>query len=498
MRSYWLVAVVLGGCTAIDIGSVEQEVAGTAVVSLTFDDTFADQQLAVDMLDARGMRGTFYVNSGRVNSSSFLTRSQLLGWQSTGHEIGGHTIGHLNLPMLEPDEARRQVCNDRVALLGMGFAVTSFAYPFGASDAVTEQIAEDCNYNSARGVGDADNPIPPLDPYNLHTPPSVKPDTTLEDLQGYVIAAEPEGLWVPLVFHHICDGCSTIGVSPATLAAFLDWLAASGNQVLTVDEVMGGVVQPPVPVNLASNPSLELDAEGDAVPDCWQRGGTGTSTATYTLTNNAHHGVVAQRIDVTSVGPGAARRLVTRQDTGTCAPVALPGHTYRTTAFYIANAQPRFTAYYRASGTWTFWAQSPFLPASAGYVSATYTTPPLPANANAISVGLSLYSVGSITMDDFNLVDIDVTPPTAAVSSPAPNAHVTGIAPIVAAVSDAYGVTRVRFYLDGVQLGTRTVTPFRWNWNTATASKGPHTVAVQAEDAAGNATRSPNVPVIVD
>jgi hypothetical protein len=390
----------------------------------------------------------------------------------------------------------------RVALLGMGLAVTSFAYPFGASNAVAEQIVGECGYNSARGVGDVNNPIPPLDPFDLHTPPSVKPETTLVQLQGYVTAAEPSGRWVPIVFHHVCDGCSTIGVSPATLDAFLDWLEANGKVVRTVDEVMGGDVQPGVPsgsANLLSNPSLEDDANGDAVPDCWQRGGTGTSTATYTLTSTAHDGAVAQRIAVTSLTAGAARRLVSKQDTGACAPAAQPGHTYRVSAFYLANVQPRFTIYYRAGGVWTFWTQSPLLPSSTSYVAASFVTPPLPAGASAISVGLSLYSVGSITMDQFALVDgADTTRPTAAVSSPGAGTHVTEVAPIVAATSDNVGVVRVRFYLDGAQLGTRTVVPFKWNWNTATTTKGAHTVAVQAEDAAGNATRSPTVPVTVD
>jgi hypothetical protein len=95
------------------------------------------------------------------------------------------------------------------------------------------------------------------------------------------------------------------------------------------------------------------------------------------------------------------------------------------------------------------------------------------------------------------LVTIDTMPPTAAVASPANGATVSGIAPIVATVSDPIGVTRVRFYLDGVQLGTRIVTPFKWNWNTAGVTPGTHQVAVQAEDAAGNATRSASVTVIV-
>jgi peptidoglycan/xylan/chitin deacetylase (PgdA/CDA1 family) len=491
--------VVLGGC-ALEISSIEEQVTATAVVSLTFDDTFADQQLAVDLLDDHGMPGTFYINSGRLNGGGFLSTSQVLAWQAQGHEIGGHTKNHLNLTTLDPDEARRQVCDDRVALLAAGFAVTSFAYPFGGSNALAEQIAEECGYNSARGVGGARNPIPPINLYDIRTPPSVKPETTLADLQGYVTAAEPAGEWVPLVFHHVCsNGCAN-GVSPATLAAFLDWLDANGKQVLTVDEVIGGNIEPGVPgppANMLSNPSLEVDANGDAVPDCWQRGGTGTSTVTFTLTGNAHDGAVAQRMDVTSFTSGA-RRLVSRQDTGACAPPATPGRTYRVSAFYLANVQSRFTVYYRANGTWTYFGESPLLPSSASYRAASYVTPVLPAGANAISVGLSLYSVGSITMDDFTLVEVDTTLPTAAVSSPASGAHVSGITPIVASTSDNVGVVRVRFYLDSTQLGTRTITPFRWNWNTATATPGSHTVAVQAEDAAGNVRRSPNVPVIVD
>ncbi len=55
----------------------------------------------------------------------------------------------------------------------------------------------------------------------------------------------------------------------------------------------------------------------------------------------------------------------------------------------------------------------------------------------------------------------------------------------------------MRFYLDGVQLGSRTVTPHRWKWDTRTTADGPHTVRVQAEDAAGNTTSSQTITVTV-
>jgi peptidoglycan/xylan/chitin deacetylase (PgdA/CDA1 family) len=240
------VTAVLAGCSLGDGPSDDggAEIDGV-VVSLTFDDTFDDQQAAIDLLDERGMRGTFYVDSARIGSSQALSASQLLDLQSDGHEIAGHTIDHVNLSMIEPAEQRRQVCDDRVTLMDMGFEVTSFAYPFGAADAMTPQIVAECGYNSARDIGGMSNPVPPPDPYVIRTAPSVKAETTADDLEGYVAAAEPDG-WVPIVFHHVCDGCSTIGIAPAVLEDFLDRLEARGTQVLTVDEVIGGDMQPAV------------------------------------------------------------------------------------------------------------------------------------------------------------------------------------------------------------------------------------------------------------
>jgi hypothetical protein len=163
--------------------------------------------------------------------------------------------------------------------------------------------------------------------------------------------------------------------------------------------------EPPPASNLVRNPSLETDADGNQVPDCWQRGGYGTSSATYSLVSDASDGSVAQRIAITSWSSGG-RRLITAQDLGTCAPSVIAGHAYTMTAFYKATTQPRFSVYYRTtSGAWVWFAQSSLLPTSSTYRQATYTTPPMPADATAISFGLTIFDVGSVTMDQFTLVD---------------------------------------------------------------------------------------------
>ncbi|HEY5935431.1 MAG TPA: polysaccharide deacetylase family protein, partial [Kofleriaceae bacterium] len=522
-----LIAVVAVACStpADDLEVVEQHaVAGTTVVSLTFDDTFADNFQVGAITEARGMRATFFVNSGRIGQSGSLTLEQLQTLEDSGHEIAGHTISHANLGTLEADEVRRHVCNDRVALIDLGFRVTSFAYPFSSHNATVRQVVADCGYNSARLVGGLamptscsgcpyGNPMPPPDAYQVRTNDSVKQDTTLDRLKLYVTQAEQNGGgWVPIVFHHVCSGCDSLSVTPATLAAFLDWLALrapAGTVVATVDEVIGGTVKPGVdgpPVtpppsggNLLQNASLETDANSDQIPDCWQRGASGTNAATYTLTSNAYAGTRAQRIDVTSFTSGA-RRLVSRQDLGTCAPPATPGRQYTVTARYIATSQPLFSIYYRtSSGGWVWFAQSPRLSTSSTYALGSYTTPPLPAGAVAISAGLSIAGVGSLTMDAFTLADAtgDTTPPTVALTSPADGATVTGTVVLSADAADAGGITRVELFANGALVATEVEAPYSLDWDTTPYAGQTLTLAARAFDATGNSTTSASRQVSV-
>ena len=90
------------------------------------------------------------------------------------------------------------------------------------------------------------------------------------------------------------------------------------------------------------------------------------------------------------------------------------------------------------------------------------------------------------------------SPPTVAVSAPAPGANVSGTIPVSANASDDVGVVGVQFTLDGANLGTEdTSAPYSVNWNTTTASNGPHALRAVARDAAGHSTTSAAVGVTV-
>ena len=473
------------------------------------------------------MNGTFYIISGRVGTPGYLSLSDLQTLASGGNEIGDHTVSHLNLTNVDPDEAARQVCDARTQLMSWGFHIWDFAYPQGGTNSQLEQIVRNCNLNSARIVSNIVSPgacdgcpyaetIPPRDPYAIATPDAVKSDWSLADIQTLVTQAQQHGGgWVPIVFHKICNGCDAESIAPSTLNTFLDWLGAQqGVTVKTVHQVVGGPELPPVSGpsppppsgDMIKNASLETDANANGVPDCWTVGGSGSNSFTAQTSGSAHSGSVAEQITISSFSSGD-RRLTMTQDLGQCAPPASPGDRYSASAFVKGSGSMRWVAYYRTSqGIWQYWTQSADISGSSSYASTTWTTPPLPAGAVSISVGISLRSVGTFTADDFGLVDAtpsDHTPPVVSISAPVAGANVSGTVPIDVVATDDVGVASVRFFLDGVSLGSKTAatvaggSTYRWNWNTAGVASGSHTLTVVATDAAGNQTTSQPVSVTI-
>ena len=232
---------------------------GRTVVSLTFDDGWADQYTnARSILAARGMRATFYVNSNRISTLGFLTWAQLEALRTDGHEIGGHTLDHVDITKVSEEEARRQVGDDRAALLERGFDVQSFAYPFGEYNAIARSILHECGYASGRrawGLRDLDavrhdsrlaaGSIRPADRYVIPTA-CVRSSTPLATLQDRIVRAENgDGhSWLPLVLHRVSgdSGDSLASISPTTLDALLAWLQgreANGTVVRPICEVVG-------------------------------------------------------------------------------------------------------------------------------------------------------------------------------------------------------------------------------------------------------------------
>jgi peptidoglycan/xylan/chitin deacetylase (PgdA/CDA1 family) len=420
---------------------------GQTVVSITFDDGWASAATAAEMMTAHGLTGTFYVNSGTIGRPNYLSLADLKSIAAAGHEVGGHSLTHPDLAELPGDEARRQLCDDRKTLLGWGFAVRNFAYPFGSANPEIEHMVRACGYNSARSldelrpqqVEDPQNPkscqlceltetVPPEDPMNTRAPREVEGDGTTAFLEGQVEAAMAVGGWLPLTFHKLCTtdctdasnqlpDSASVATPQVEFEDFVSWLATQQAQgsvlVRTVGDVIGGPVQPavagpvapPAPPGTNGVANSALNEPGpDGVPACWTHGGFGTNSPEFSLVPDAHSGATASRLVMRDYVDGDAKLLQT-MDLGTCAPAVTPGGTYTIQASYTATVPTAFSVQYRlARGVWVYGVTSPQFAPATQFTAARWTLPPIPEGVTAVSFGLTLTQNGELVSDDYSLI----------------------------------------------------------------------------------------------
>lgn len=402
----------------------------TTFVSVTFDDTDADQLNAREALALAGIHATFFVNSTRIGSTSpdqpaYLTLAQLRSLQTDGHEIGGHTLQHVDLTLLSADEVLREICDDRARLLALGLQVQSFAYPFGAWNDDVARAAASCGYRGARALDHAGAPwpssAPPLKPFAIPTASPFVATTSLEKMQAAVTEVEQKGGgWVPVIVHHVCsDGCSSIAVAPETLGAFVQWLAARaprGTVARTVRQMIGGGVAPaPLPAptlappsgpNLLPNSSFEDFSHGPLRPACWLLGDTGHETAHWS-TIPGYTGATALMLSPGE--PVRANRRIKLMPVAGCAPSASPGAQLYFSAWYKSDVPLRINAAVRnLRGFWaTSWALSASIPPSPdAWALATWALPKIPAEHDALTVNVRLEKDdGFMALDELSLTE---------------------------------------------------------------------------------------------
>jgi hypothetical protein len=160
-----------------------------------------------------------------------------------------------------------------------------------------------------------------------------------------------------------------------------------------------------------TNPGLEaLDANG--FPSCWEQSGFGDNTFTFGPTADAHSGARAMRIAITRLTSGD-RKAMMREDTQ-CAPRVTIGHQYDLSVWYKSTTAANAVTLFRHDTKlgWQYWLDPATLPATSTWLRKVVRTPPIPANTDQITWGVSIYSTGTLTTDDYSMVDVSAPTPT--------------------------------------------------------------------------------------
>lgn len=148
------------------------------VFGITFDDGYRNvHHNAMPVLAQLGFTATNYFvarqfggsnvwdHAQGVPPSPLMTVDEMREWAAAGNEVGSHTLDHVHLPQLDPDEARRQISASRLELEdALDGPVTAFCYPYGEYNETLMAMARDAGYDNAtltkRGVANAqDDPM---------------------------------------------------------------------------------------------------------------------------------------------------------------------------------------------------------------------------------------------------------------------------------------------------------------------------------------------------
>jgi peptidoglycan/xylan/chitin deacetylase (PgdA/CDA1 family) len=116
-----------------------------AGILLAFDDAYDEVwESNFDLFDRYNARVTFFVQGEyRSFCNAALER---------GHEVGYHTLNHLNLPKVSRDVFFEEVFYQADVFRNSGVPITSFAYPFGLSEPwMHEELLK--HYKILRGYG---------------------------------------------------------------------------------------------------------------------------------------------------------------------------------------------------------------------------------------------------------------------------------------------------------------------------------------------------------
>ncbi|WP_343997681.1 galactose oxidase-like domain-containing protein [Streptomyces thermocarboxydovorans] len=176
--------------------------------------------------------------------------------------------------------------------------------------------------------------------------------------------------------------------------------------------------QPASAANLVKNPGFETAGAGD-MPYCWSKSGWGDNDFTFTVTDDAHTGDKAMKVELTRRVDGDRKALIT--ESAECAPVVSPGRQYDLSLWYKSTTPDTSVTLFRHDATagWQYWTDLKTLDMAAAWTEAGVRTPEVPAGTDRIAWGVSVYGTGSVTTDDYTMEQV---------AEPVPDPECTGTA----------------------------------------------------------------------
>lgn len=138
------------------------------LMSIVTDDGYATDYTKLKPIgDAENVPFVMAIIPTRLNTTSYLSTSQLDELYSIGWEVASHSNTHLNLDQLSDQDLDNELRLSKESLNSMGYECTNMVYPFGAYNSKVKEVTRKY-YRSARSSDTGVNESP-IETYQLDT-----------------------------------------------------------------------------------------------------------------------------------------------------------------------------------------------------------------------------------------------------------------------------------------------------------------------------------------
>jgi peptidoglycan/xylan/chitin deacetylase (PgdA/CDA1 family) len=245
MNAMWSEAIVkVGHRLAMHLHVDRVRLRNTApMVSFTFDDLPKSAvTTGAGLLEAHGVRGTFYVSGGLVGvgTEDWVSgdANDVLALYRRGHEIGCHTFSHQRACDLDEASLADEIARNReyFRALDPSIEIDTFAYPFGyGSFARKHQLKG--QFQTCRSIVPGVN-AGSVDLQFLRAMPLIDRQIDRDGIERAFDEAQTNNGWLIFYGHDVADRPSPYGCSPALLNHALEAAARRKIPALTMAEAM--------------------------------------------------------------------------------------------------------------------------------------------------------------------------------------------------------------------------------------------------------------------
>ena len=122
-------------------------------LTLSYDDGRDTDRRLIEIMDRFGIRGTFHINSGRIDKNEAYVTSEEIKTLYKNHEVSCHGVEHISLTTIPPQNIIGEIMEDRKFFENLtGYPIRGMSYANGAYTDQAIDVLKNCGMVYSRTV----------------------------------------------------------------------------------------------------------------------------------------------------------------------------------------------------------------------------------------------------------------------------------------------------------------------------------------------------------